>query len=109
MEKFKSGNLEISIYETFKNSLLKFTAPAPNNLLNVFYSLGIKRFTRLSLGLSRLRGHSILGYHKMNVIWTPFFPLLVRTYSILIALFPLNVQDFTSTLPPPPPPPLKKQ
>ena len=32
-------------YEVFKNSLLKFTRPSPNNLFNVSDSLGIKLLT----------------------------------------------------------------
>ena len=38
-------------YEVFKNSLLKFERPTPNNLFNVSDSLGAKLFIKLRLGL----------------------------------------------------------
>ena len=36
----------------------------------------------------KLRGHSIISYHKMTKIFTPFPSLHVRTFSILAPLSP---------------------
>ena len=71
----------VSTYEVFKNLLLKVIAHTTNTLINVSGSLGIKRFSRLSLRLSRLRGHSNITLSQDDHNLDP--PLLTHLFVLI--------------------------
>ena len=55
-----NGTIQILPFESFvdfKNSFLKFIRPSPSNAFNCNNYKGIRRITRLRLGMSHLREH----------------------------------------------------
>ena len=57
MEHTRSLLSKCSLYNVFKNSILKFIRPSPNKVSQCYNPKGIKFVTRLRLGLSPLREH----------------------------------------------------
>ena len=57
MEQFRSHPSELKNFADFKNSILKFIRPSPNNVFNCNNHKGIRLITRLRVGMSHLREH----------------------------------------------------
>ena len=60
----KSTSLNIFKSLNILNRLLRFLRPLENSVFTWHNSIGIKYLTRIRLGLSHLRYHKFLRYHK---------------------------------------------